>query len=180
MLACPYFKTLINPSIMKNVLLLFLAFSLWACSESAPADETANGQDSAAQTETPETSDAPLSEPAAEPAPEPAGDEAPAEVRSEVYRSDQARPGVTAEFMQVDRNSDATAVVALWYWTDRDPEPMKLELTKSESYSGEEVGDRGTFRFPGEQKDSKFLIAEGMIDVTYADGTTQVFEIESE
>lgn len=157
---------------MKNLVLVFVALFAWACSEGT-ADETPSNTDSLEQSNSPapETTSETTEQ-------EPAPEETNEETITKTYRSDQARPGVTAEFMKVEYSSDNSEVVGLWYWTDRDPEPMKLELQKSEHYTGEEEGNRGVFRFPGDKKDSKFLIAEGMIDVTYADGNRQSFTLE--
>lgn len=154
---------------MKNLIFLFIALFTWACSDSGTG-ETAYNTDSVEQSTTPN--------------PETTADEPPLEKPKEpileTYRSDQARPGVTSEFMEVKRSADRSEVLGLSYWTDRDPEHTELQLLKTEEYKGEEEGSRGAFRFPGDKKDSRFLIAEGMLDVTHPDGNTQTFELTPE
>lgn len=159
---------------MKNLIWLSLLVFVFACGESKPNDAAATSTDSLPENLTSQAD----TEKNAPPAPETETEsQQSAEPVTETYRSDQARPGVSSEFIKVERKANDSGITGLWYWTDRDSEPMRLELRKTEEYKGEEEGSRGAFRFPGDKKDSKFLIVEGMLEVTYSDGNTQIFEI---
>lgn len=103
----------------------------------------------------------------------------------QTYRSDQFRPGVISEYIEVTRSASRGEIIEMKYWSlyrsGNDTEKSDAEnikLKDVESYQKEEHGWKGKLQF-GEKGDwLTFRIVEGVFEIEHLDSEVQTFEME--
>jgi hypothetical protein len=95
-----------------------------------------------------------------------------------IYASKAFRPDNVTEFLQVGLSDDYTKIVSVFYWTDRDPQPIQLTIHSQEYVDGEISGFTAKISFPGNDEIIGLGLIEDQANLTFADGTFQEYIAE--
>jgi hypothetical protein len=107
------------------------------------------------------------------------------QVSKDFYRSDQFRPGVISEYIEVKQNETRDSILSISYKhvyrsgsSAEESSIQILELRQLNYYSGEEQGWEGQLKLPEGVHWLPFRIAEGVFEIQHDAESFQVFEKE--
>ena len=107
------------------------------------------------------------------------------QVSKDFYRSDQFRPGVMSEYIEVKQSETRDSILSISYKyvyrsgsSAEESSIQILELREVNYYSGEEHGWEGQLKFSKDDQWLPFRIAEGVFEIEHDAESFQVFEKE--
>ncbi len=104
---------------------------------------------------------------------------------STTYRSDQFRPGVISEYIQVEFSEKRDSILSVSYWSTyrsgnetEQTAVENLELKNTLGFTGEEHGLKGELKFNSDENWLPFRIVEGVFEIEHSNDSYQIFEPE--
>jgi hypothetical protein len=101
------------------------------------------------------------------------------------YRSDQFRPGVISEYIEVEFLDSGGGFIKGKYWSiyrsgfeTYSTEKEEIMFRQVKKYDGEEVGIEGQLKLSINENWLIFRIAEGVFEIEHSDTNFQIFEKE--
>jgi hypothetical protein len=102
------------------------------------------------------------------------------------YRSDQFRPGVISEYIQMNFTKNQDSLISGEYWSvyrdnsfeTQETPKQAIELKNISFYQGEEEGIKGELRLPQDEMWFAFRMAEGIFEIDYGQDNIQTFLLE--
>lgn len=94
-----------------------------------------------------------------------------------LYMSNSPRPDNATEFLLIAYKEDYSGIESIYYWTDMDPDRMKLIIHSQEFSEGEISGYTLEVSWPGNDEVIGLGLIEDRANLVFADGTFQEYEM---
>lgn len=101
----------------------------------------------------------------------------PLEEEGVLYSSNSPRPDNATEFLLIAYKEDYSGIESIYYWTDMDPDRMKLIIHSQEFSEGEISGYTLEVSWPGNDEVIGLGLIEDRANLVFADGTFQEYEM---
>lgn len=142
----------------------FLAAAVWSCQGGTSNQNPAQEADAVEQMDASEQKDNATG--------------TPAENTAVYSHQSTMHAGNHIYYLRVEYAGDAQKINAVYYYTNLEPDPIKLTIHEQEFVDGEISGYTATVSFPGSDEKIGLGLIEDRANLSYPDGTFLEFEYE--